>query len=65
MSKKSKTTVPENDEHGDDTSISSQHLRKRDKFLNMFRSEKTEAHAKPVSARPDAEIHHPKSVSTK
>ncbi|KAF9280265.1 hypothetical protein BGZ68_007339 [Mortierella alpina] len=59
MTKKSKTpSVPEHDEQGDDRSISSQHLRKRDKFLNIFRSDKSEAHTNSSTPRPEAKIHH-------
>ncbi|KAF9990320.1 hypothetical protein BGZ75_002634, partial [Mortierella antarctica] len=54
MTKKSKTTVPEHDERGDDKSISSQHLGKRERFRNLFRSDKSEIHAKPLGAQPDA-----------
>ncbi|KAF9275462.1 hypothetical protein BGZ68_010774, partial [Mortierella alpina] len=65
MTKKSKTSVPEHDEHGDERSISSQHMRKRDKFINMFRSDKSEVHTNPSAPRPEAKTSHTDATSTK
>ncbi|KAF9944327.1 hypothetical protein BGZ72_002491, partial [Mortierella alpina] len=65
MTEKSKTTAHEHSEHGDDKSITSVHMRKRDKFRNLFRSEKPEVHANPLAAQPEAEIHHTDFVSIK
>ncbi|KAF9931320.1 hypothetical protein BGZ67_005389, partial [Mortierella alpina] len=53
MTKNPKVAAPGHDQHGD----SSQHTRKRDKFFNMFRSDKPKAHAKPLAARLEKKIH--------
>ncbi|KAF9555622.1 hypothetical protein EC968_008798, partial [Mortierella alpina] len=65
MTIKSKPAAPGHDENDDDTSISSQHMRKRDKFLSMFRSNKPDAHATTLMARPKAKAHDTNSVSIK
>ncbi|KAF9280557.1 hypothetical protein BGZ68_007137, partial [Mortierella alpina] len=57
MTKKLTSSVPEHDEQGDNKSVSSQHMRKRDKFFNMFRSDKSEVHANPSAGRPNAKVH--------
>ncbi|CAO3568102.1 unnamed protein product [Mortierella alpina] len=48
MTKKSKTAAPE---HGGDKSTLSKHMKKRDKFFNMFRSNKSEADANSFSIK--------------
>ncbi|KAF9275713.1 hypothetical protein BGZ68_010576, partial [Mortierella alpina] len=65
MTKKSKTAALGHDEHGDNQSVSSQHLRKRDKFLNMFRSDKPKVHTNVSVARPESKGHRTNSVSIK
>ncbi|KAF9984752.1 hypothetical protein BGZ75_003682, partial [Mortierella antarctica] len=66
MTKKLKAAaVPEHDEHGDDKSTSSKYMKKRDKFLNIFRSDKPKVHAKVLAAQPEKTIHNTGSVSIK
>ncbi|KAG0371920.1 hypothetical protein BGX24_000989 [Mortierella sp. AD032] len=72
MSKESHTPTPprslpqpkEND--GDDKSVSSQRIRKRDKFMNLFRSSSPEpkVRAKPQSSSPKIAAHRLTTTST-
>ncbi|KAF9932171.1 hypothetical protein BGZ67_004868, partial [Mortierella alpina] len=67
MTKKTKTAIPEHDEHGDDQSISSQHLGKRERLRNkinhIFGSNKPEVHANLLAAQLEPKTHHTDSVS--
>ncbi|KAF9573679.1 hypothetical protein EC968_008195 [Mortierella alpina] len=65
MTKKLKAAAPEYDEHGADNSMLSQHMTKRDKFFNIFRSKKAKMHTKPLAAQPEKKTNNTGSVSIK
>ncbi|CAO3567585.1 unnamed protein product [Mortierella alpina] len=64
MTKKSKSTVLEQDQHGVDKSAVAQHMKKRDKFFSMFRSGKSEVRNKSLAA-PQVTVHQVDSASSK
>ncbi|CAO3565301.1 unnamed protein product [Mortierella alpina] len=65
MTKKSKPATPDHNDRGDDKSISSQRLGKRERIRNWFHSDRSKAHAEPLASRSEAKNSHADSVSIK